>query len=154
MNTRNPKILARIFSRAKALIFKDIRVDVMLISFPSFCSSSLSRNKKDNMSFITRSISRLPFRGSLCSSRLCSTLSHSASIPVRSSLNAQNLAQRTTSSSIISQAQQERGMKVRSAVKRFCEGCSVVRRKGRLYVICSKDPKHKQVSEEIFFTKK
>ncbi|PWN51793.1 hypothetical protein IE53DRAFT_385856 [Violaceomyces palustris] len=38
----------------------------------------------------------------------------------------------------------ERGMKVRSSVKKFCDGCSVVRRKGRLYVICSKDPKHKQ----------
>lgn len=36
-------------------------------------------------------------------------------------------------------------MKVRSSVKKFCDGCSVVRRKGRLYVICSKDPKHKQV---------
>lgn len=39
-----------------------------------------------------------------------------------------------------------RGMKVRSSVKKFCDGCCVVRRKGRLYVICSKDPKHKQVS--------
>lgn len=41
---------------------------------------------------------------------------------------------------------QTRGMKVRSSVKKFCDGCSVVRRKGRLYIICSKDPKHKQVS--------
>ncbi|WWC85584.1 50S ribosomal protein L36 [Kwoniella dendrophila CBS 6074] len=39
---------------------------------------------------------------------------------------------------------QVRGMKVRSSVKRFCDGCSVVRRKGRIYVICSKNPKHKQ----------
>jgi large subunit ribosomal protein L36 len=37
-------------------------------------------------------------------------------------------------------------MKVRSSVKKFCDGCSVVRRKGYLYVVCSKDPKHKQVS--------
>ncbi|GFZ43745.1 hypothetical protein JCM24511_01465 [Saitozyma sp. JCM 24511] len=29
---------------------------------------------------------------------------------------------------------QVRGMKVRSSVKRFCDGCSVVRRKGRVYV--------------------
>jgi ribosomal protein L36 len=36
-------------------------------------------------------------------------------------------------------------MKVRSSVKKFCDGCSVVRRKGYLYVVCSKDPKHKQV---------
>ncbi|WWD22280.1 50S ribosomal protein L36 [Kwoniella shandongensis] len=39
---------------------------------------------------------------------------------------------------------QVRGMKVRSSVKKFCDGCSVVRRKGRIYVICSKNPKHKQ----------
>ncbi|GAB00036.1 hypothetical protein E5Q_06738 [Mixia osmundae IAM 14324] len=39
---------------------------------------------------------------------------------------------------------QGRGMKVRSSIKRFCDGCSIVRRKGRLYVICSKDKKHKQ----------
>ncbi|KZT51540.1 hypothetical protein CALCODRAFT_460337 [Calocera cornea HHB12733] len=37
-----------------------------------------------------------------------------------------------------------RGMKVRSAMKLFCEGCRMVKRKGRIYVICSKDPKHKQ----------
>lgn len=36
-------------------------------------------------------------------------------------------------------------MKVRSSVKKFCDGCLVVRRKGRIYVICSKNPKHKQV---------
>lgn len=35
---------------------------------------------------------------------------------------------------------------MRSSVKKFCDGCSVVRRKGYLYVVCSKDPKHKQVS--------
>jgi ribosomal protein L36 len=45
--------------------------------------------------------------------------------------------------------QQTRGMKVRSSVKKFCDGCSVVRRKGYLYVVCSKDPKHKQVSPPV-----
>ncbi|KAF4605193.1 hypothetical protein EYR40_003976 [Pleurotus pulmonarius] len=38
-----------------------------------------------------------------------------------------------------------RGMKVRSSVKVMCEGCHVVKRKGRVYVVCSKNPKHKQV---------
>jgi len=38
-----------------------------------------------------------------------------------------------------------RGMKVRASVKKFCSSCSIVRRKGRLYVICPKNPKHKQV---------
>ncbi|KAF8227423.1 hypothetical protein L208DRAFT_1296499 [Tricholoma matsutake] len=38
-----------------------------------------------------------------------------------------------------------RGMKVRSSVKVMCDGCNIVRRKGRVYVVCSKNPKHKQV---------
>ncbi|TRM66285.1 ribosomal protein L36-domain-containing protein [Schizophyllum amplum] len=37
-----------------------------------------------------------------------------------------------------------RGMKVRSSVKPMCDGCNVVRRKGRVYVICKKNPRHKQ----------
>lgn len=51
------------------------------------------------------------------------------------------------------QHQQERGMKVRSSVKLFCDGCKTVRRKGYLYVICSKDPKHKQVSSSVTRTR-
>ncbi len=35
-------------------------------------------------------------------------------------------------------------MKVRASVKKMCQNCKVVRRKGRLYVICKSDPKHKQ----------
>jgi large subunit ribosomal protein L36 len=34
-------------------------------------------------------------------------------------------------------------MKVRASVKRICESCKIVRRKGVLRVIC-KDPRHKQ----------
>ncbi|KAK6347190.1 hypothetical protein TWF696_007265 [Orbilia brochopaga] len=41
-------------------------------------------------------------------------------------------------------AVQVRGMKVRSAVKKMCTGCKSVRRKGYLYIICSKNQKHKQ----------
>ncbi|KAF2271129.1 hypothetical protein CC78DRAFT_528056 [Lojkania enalia] len=42
--------------------------------------------------------------------------------------------------------QQTRGMKVRSSVKKLCDGCKSVRRKkGKyVYIICSKNPKHKQ----------
>lgn len=41
---------------------------------------------------------------------------------------------------------QARGMKVRSSVKKLCDGCKSVRRKGGkyVYIICSKNPKHKQ----------
>ncbi|HAF70254.1 TPA: 50S ribosomal protein L36 [Candidatus Acetothermia bacterium] len=34
-------------------------------------------------------------------------------------------------------------MKVRSSVKKRCEKCRVIRRGGRLWVVC-RDPKHKQ----------
>ncbi|KAJ3815969.1 ribosomal protein L36-domain-containing protein [Lentinula aff. lateritia] len=46
-----------------------------------------------------------------------------------------------------------RGMKVRSSVKVMCDGCSIVRRKGRVYVVCSKNPKHKQVRASSFAAK-
>lgn len=35
-------------------------------------------------------------------------------------------------------------MKVRSAIKRMCEACRIVKRRGRLYVVCKTNPKHKQ----------
>ncbi|NLW87656.1 MAG: 50S ribosomal protein L36 [Planctomycetes bacterium] len=34
-------------------------------------------------------------------------------------------------------------MKVRSSVKRMCENCKVIRRKGVVRIICT-NPKHKQ----------
>ena len=35
-------------------------------------------------------------------------------------------------------------MKVRSSVKKMCDRCKVIRRHGKVRVICE-DPKHKQV---------
>ena len=37
----------------------------------------------------------------------------------------------------------EVAMKVRSSVKRICENCKLVKRQGRVYVICT-NPRHKQ----------
>lgn len=37
-----------------------------------------------------------------------------------------------------------RGMKTRSSVKRLCDGCKPVMRKGRVFITCTKNPKHKQ----------
>ena len=34
-------------------------------------------------------------------------------------------------------------MKVRASVKKICNKCKIVRRRGRVYVICE-NPKHKQ----------
>ncbi|MGE3108234.1 MAG: 50S ribosomal protein L36 [Phycisphaerales bacterium] len=36
-------------------------------------------------------------------------------------------------------------MKVKASVKKMCASCQVVRRKGKVRVICKSDPKHKQV---------
>ncbi|MDD3647368.1 MAG: 50S ribosomal protein L36 [Candidatus Dojkabacteria bacterium] len=35
-------------------------------------------------------------------------------------------------------------MKVKSSVKKRCEHCYIARRKGRVYVYCKRNPKHKQ----------
>ncbi|MDD2274670.1 MAG: 50S ribosomal protein L36 [Candidatus Pacebacteria bacterium] len=35
-------------------------------------------------------------------------------------------------------------MKVKPSVKKICRDCKIVRREGRVYVICKKNPKHKQ----------
>ena len=40
---------------------------------------------------------------------------------------------------------EERVMKVRASVKRICNQCQVIRRHGKVRVICKADPKHKQV---------
>jgi large subunit ribosomal protein L36 len=40
---------------------------------------------------------------------------------------------------------QDRPMKVRASVRRMCNACQIVRRKGKVRVICKSDPKHKQV---------
>ncbi|ODQ62482.1 hypothetical protein WICANDRAFT_27406 [Wickerhamomyces anomalus NRRL Y-366-8] len=37
-----------------------------------------------------------------------------------------------------------RGFKVRTSVKKFCNECYIVRRKGRTYVYCKANKKHKQ----------
>jgi large subunit ribosomal protein L36 len=36
-------------------------------------------------------------------------------------------------------------VKVKASVKKICGSCQVVRRKGKVRVICKADPKHKQV---------
>ncbi|MBM82824.1 MAG: 50S ribosomal protein L36 [Planctomycetaceae bacterium] len=35
-------------------------------------------------------------------------------------------------------------MKVRASIKRICESCKIVRRKGKIYVVCPANPRHKQ----------
>lgn len=47
-------------------------------------------------------------------------------------------------SSLSTVANQIRGMKVRSAAKKMCRNCRSVKRKGRVYIICKSNPRHKQ----------
>ncbi len=35
-------------------------------------------------------------------------------------------------------------MKVRASVRKLCDSCKIIRRKGVVRVICKKNPKHKQ----------
>ncbi|CEP77512.1 MAG: 50S ribosomal protein L36 [Defluviitoga tunisiensis] len=35
-------------------------------------------------------------------------------------------------------------MKVRASVKKRCENCRIIKRGGRVWVVCSKNPNHKQ----------
>jgi large subunit ribosomal protein L36 len=35
-------------------------------------------------------------------------------------------------------------MKVRPSVKKMCDKCRVIRRRGRILVICTGNPRHKQ----------
>ncbi|KAF2021838.1 hypothetical protein BU24DRAFT_417473 [Aaosphaeria arxii CBS 175.79] len=67
--------------------------------------------------------------------------------PTLLSSSSQSLTTRLSNLSISPALQQQtRGMKVRSSVKKLCDGCKSVRRKkGKyVYIICSKNPKHKQ----------
>ena len=44
----------------------------------------------------------------------------------------------------LSQKGQSKSVKVRTSVKRMCEYCRVVRRRGVVRIICSRNPRHKQ----------
>ncbi|MGI6563152.1 MAG: 50S ribosomal protein L36 [Clostridia bacterium] len=35
-------------------------------------------------------------------------------------------------------------MKVKPSVKKRCDKCKIIKRKGRIMVICEKEPRHKQ----------
>ncbi|WP_227429897.1 50S ribosomal protein L36 [Psychrobacter sp. I-STPA6b] len=35
-------------------------------------------------------------------------------------------------------------MKVQASVKKICGSCKVIRRKGKVHVICKSEPRHKQ----------
>ena len=63
--------------------------------------------------------------------------------PCKSSL-ASNLAPFYIKQLRLNSLSLESSLKVRSSVKRMCEHCKVIRRRGVVRIICSRNPKHKQ----------
>lgn len=49
----------------------------------------------------------------------------------------------STALSLLAKKRVAKKMKVRASVKKHCKNCKIVRRRGRVYVICS-NPRHKQ----------
>ncbi|KAF9983306.1 hypothetical protein BGZ75_005227 [Mortierella antarctica] len=64
--------------------------------------------------------------------------------PPQQMLSSNNNAAVSPASAMSSQLGATRGMKVRASVKKICEGCSSVKRRGKVFIICSKNQKHKQ----------
>ncbi|KAK4947843.1 hypothetical protein LTR10_013351 [Elasticomyces elasticus] len=90
---------------------------------------------------------RLPLLGSLIpKTRFNSINTIIAARPLSTCLTAssRSVVQSRTAQPALSIAAQIRGMKTRSSVKKLCEGCKAVRRKDRVFIICDKNPKHKQ----------
>jgi ribosomal protein L36 len=132
------------------------------------CNLGADHSQNDHIMF---RLSRIPTKASNYSSLLpriqpiASMLSGSKSIHTCTPLCAHMSSKRTSSLSmtmkinsasiprmpVAGSIMQVRGMKVRSAVRKFCDSCSIVKRKGKIYVICSANPKHKQVGWSFFF---
>lgn len=88
-----------------------------------------------------RTRASIPTFARSCSSLTCGSQTKSLTAALKQlSITSANSAAKAVST------QQIRGMKVRSSVKKLCDGCKSVRRKGGkyVYIICSKNPKHKQ----------
>ncbi|KAF9888763.1 hypothetical protein FE257_008338 [Aspergillus nanangensis] len=111
-----------------------------MLSFRSVLGSSTRALRQ-----ILPSLSR-PTTTGLFSLRQYSQLTKASLTNGLRSLRSRSTQQSSVASlgSTVRQIEQVRGMKTRSSVKRLCDGCKPVRRKNRVYIICSKNPKHKQ----------
>ncbi|PGH14710.1 ribosomal protein L36 [Helicocarpus griseus UAMH5409] len=120
-----------------------------MVQFRSLLSSSsplLSLRQYTHPSSFPRQICRAVFSRSLWSASRPSSITRM--LPwtglFRKLGNVSGSALRTVGDKTGLVPGQVRGMKTRSSVKRLCDGCKPVRRKNRVYIICSKNPKHKQ----------
>ncbi|XP_034400957.1 39S ribosomal protein L36, mitochondrial [Cyclopterus lumpus] len=81
--------------------------------------------------------------------RLCS-LTSAPRMPLLSSTRVGSIEPGSSARSLLGQCrhlpciQPSAGMKTKSALKRRCKDCFIVRRRGRLFVFCKTHPRHKQ----------
>ncbi|KAI5481173.1 putative 50S ribosomal protein l36 [Pseudohyphozyma bogoriensis] len=101
------------------------------VSYPSAPSKPSSSSSLTHTRTLT-SLSSSPAHNSTCGCPRCASRIDSTAYPSSVSRPAGG------------GVEQVRGMKVRSSVKKFCDGCSIVKREGTIFVICKKNPKHKQ----------
>jgi large subunit ribosomal protein L36 len=127
------------YSTGQALI----KLGYTTITSPKMLCTPATRALLLRRSFVvpsTRTRASIPTFARSCSSLTCGSQTKS----VTSALKQLSIASANPATKAVSQ--QIRGMKVRSSVKKLCDGCKSVRRKGGkyVYIICSKNPKHKQ----------
>ncbi|KAL4890980.1 ribosomal protein L36-domain-containing protein [Aspergillus ambiguus] len=110
-----------------------------MLSFRSVLGSSTHALRR-YLPSVSRPTTTIGFFSRQYSSQLTKTLTNGLR-KLRTGTEQNNVA---SLGSTVRQIEQVRGMKTRSSVKRLCDGCKPVRRKNRVYIICSKNPKHKQ----------
>ncbi|KAH3686039.1 hypothetical protein WICPIJ_003039 [Wickerhamomyces pijperi] len=93
------------------------------------------------MSTLFRSLSTLTSRSL---PQIARSIHTSSSISGVRGLGLTQTIIRPTLSQSVTQQLGVRGFKVKTAVKKMCDDCYVVRRKGRVYVYCKTNKKHKQ----------
>ncbi|MED6114143.1 hypothetical protein PIB30_077452 [Stylosanthes scabra] len=58
--------------------------------------------------------------------------------------DAASLALVTLYTTLLISLTNSKAMKVRSSMKKMCEFCQTVKRRGRVYMLCTTNPKYKQ----------
>ncbi|GAA5932482.1 mitochondrial 54S ribosomal protein bL36m RTC6 [Sporobolomyces koalae] len=155
-----PAVLQTVRTRATAV--RTVSTLLTPSSHPQLCTcarcaprtstiSSLPTPQSRNVSHLTNTEASHP-RSCGCArcaarSAPISTIVSRPSRPLSSSALTTKRPEVTATTSVdkkLATAEAKRGMKVRSSIKKYCEGCSIVKRQGTLFVLCSRDPKHKQ----------
>ncbi|KAH3903436.1 mitochondrial 54S ribosomal protein bL36m SCDLUD_001075 [Saccharomycodes ludwigii] len=93
-------------------------------------------------SFVHRSFK--PNTSRLLLNKVTSSVKHSNINCCNNTILLSQKASPITNTGLILNTFLARTFKVRTSVKKFCSDCYIVRRKGRVYVYCKSNKKHKQ----------